>query len=60
MSAERVELSTYGLKGRCSAIELRARSAARRRLANKAVCILTCESNTGKTRGVQAVGGEHD
>jgi hypothetical protein len=26
MSAERFELSTNGLKGRCSAIELRARS----------------------------------
>ena len=25
MSAERIELSTNGLKGRCSAIELRAR-----------------------------------
>jgi hypothetical protein len=35
MSAERFELSTNGLKGRCSAIELRARK--------QADCILSCE-----------------
>jgi len=36
MSAERFELSTNGLKGRCSAVELRARR-------KKADCILTWE-----------------
>ena len=42
MSAERFELSTNGLKGRCSAIELRARK--------RADCILSCES-----RGVNVI-----
>jgi hypothetical protein len=36
VSAERFELSTNGLKGRCSAVELRARH-------KKADCILTWE-----------------
>ena len=42
VSAERFELSTNGLKGRCSAIELRARK--------RADCILSCES-----RGVNVI-----
>ena len=47
MSAERFELSTNGLKGRCSAIELRA--------PKTADCILSCEYH-----GVNVIFPAHD
>ena len=55
VSAERLELSTNGLKGHCSTIELRARGHEPLILVeDKADCILTCRSMT-RQRNISSV-----